>query len=262
LKALFLKKLLSPKNLFFLHADRVLFQNHPGLKVAALSRMTAVSIQKRHGRTGPRISVIPNGVELTRFHPGLREAHGRAVREELDIPGKCRVVLFVAHNFRLKGLKEGIDGLAEYRNQGGDPVLVVAGRGRKSSYEAQSRRLGLEGRVRFLGTAQRVERLLGAADLLLHPTYYDPCSLVVLEAFGAGVPVLTTRYNGAAELMAGGRGGLVLDHPRDRAGMADALGTLLQKERLDGYQGQAAALGRENDFERHVGRLEEWLLTS
>ena len=40
-----------------------------------------------------------------------------------------------------------------------------------------------------------------AADFLVHPTFYDPCSLVVLEALACGLPIITTRYNGASELL-------------------------------------------------------------
>ena len=42
-----------------------------------------------------------------------------------------------------------------------------------------------------------------AADLYVHPTFYDPCSLVVLEAAACGLPIITSRYNGAAELFRG-----------------------------------------------------------
>ena len=39
------------------------------------------------------------------------------------------------------------------------------------------------------------------SDFLVHPTFYDPCSHVVLEAMTCGLPVITTRYNGASELL-------------------------------------------------------------
>ena len=51
-----------------------------------------------------------------------------------------------------------------------------------------------------------VRRLEG--DLYAHPTFYDPCSLVVLEAMASGLPVVTSSHDGAGELigLAEGRG--------------------------------------------------------
>ncbi|MHC5012422.1 MAG: glycosyltransferase, partial [Planctomycetota bacterium] len=51
---------------------------------------------------------------------------------------------------------------------------------------------------------------LAAADILVHPTWYDPCSLVCLEALAMGLPVLTTPANGVRELM-GQRGGFAVE---------------------------------------------------
>jgi UDP-glucose:(heptosyl)LPS alpha-1,3-glucosyltransferase len=69
-----------------------------------------------------------------------------------------------------------------------------------------------------------------AADLLVHPTYYDPCSRVVLEALAAGLPVITTRFNGAAERITSGRQGYVLESPDDVAGLAQAIVRLCDDE--------------------------------
>jgi UDP-glucose:(heptosyl)LPS alpha-1,3-glucosyltransferase len=259
-RCLFLRKLLSPKNLFFIYADRALFRRSRGLKVAALSEMTATTIRKKYARYEPRIEVIPNGVDRARFHPGLRAAHRAEVRAELGIREEERFILFAAHNFRLKGLKEAVMGVSRYRNLGGHPRLVVVGRGRDGAFRSQCLRLGLEDKVLFLGPRADMERLYGAADTLLHPTYYDPCSLVVLEALGAGVPVVTTRFNGAAELMAGGKGGRVLDHPSDHDGLARALDEILEPGRFDCFREEAAELGGAHDFTRHLARMERWIV--
>lgn len=259
-RLLFLRKLLSLKNQYFLYADRTLFKRKPGLKVAALAQSTARSILKRHGDTRPRVRVIPNGVDRSQYHPGLRELHGPGLRRELGIPPSRRVLFFVAHNFRLKGLWEAIHGMHLYLTQGGDPVLVVAGRGRGKRYRKLSKRLGLEDRVLFLGDQEEMEPLYGLADVLVHPTFYDHCSLVVLESLGAGVPVITTKHNGASELMADGRAGFVIDDPRDHEAMARALRKILDEGRYEQYRDEAIKLGARYDFQEHVERMEQWIL--
>jgi len=55
------------------------------------------------------------------------------------------------------------------------------------------------------------------------PTYYDPCSRFILEGLAAGKPVITTKYNGAAEMFESGRHGRVIFEPDDVVGLAEAI---------------------------------------
>ena len=69
-----------------------------------------------------------------------------------------------------------------------------------------------------------------AADFLVHPTFYDPCSLVVLEALACGLPVITTAANGASELLSPPREGYVVADPHDHEQLADCLAELLDPQ--------------------------------
>ncbi len=260
---LLLKIAVSPKNLFFLHADRVLFRGGGCSHVVALSRMTADAVRARLGGRADqcRIDIIPNGVDGTRFHPGLREVFRNKVREEEAVPEDLPLLLFVGHNFRLKGLEEAIRGAAAFSGRGFDFRLLVVGRKRHGRYARLAHRLGIASNVRFLGEQKTMEELYGAADLLLHPTWYDPCSLVVLEALGAGVPVITTKYNGASELMTSGKEGVVLDDPADEEAVADALQGVLGNGHLT-FRRKAAQLGESLDFRFHLERMEELLMAA
>ena len=95
--------------------------------------------------------------------------------------------------------------------------VLVAGSSpqRGAAYVKLARRLGCAGRLRFLGQHARVEELYAAADVLCLPTFYDPCALVVVEGMAGGLPVITSRYNGASELMHHGVDGFVLQEPAD-----------------------------------------------
>ena len=103
-----------------------------------------------------------------------------------------------------------------------------------------------------------------ACDLLVHPTFYDPCSNVVLEALACGLPVITSRHNGASELMrpaepgapAGERReGYVVADPHDHAELAGCLQRLLDPAR----RGECAAEARQTaagwTFEHHYVRM-------
>ena len=75
----------------------------------------------------------------------------------------------------------------------------------------------------------------------MHPTFYDPCSLVVLEALACGLPVVTTRYNGAAELMNPPADGLVIADPHDAPALAAAVTRMLDR----GYRVTASQAARQ-----------------
>src|SRR5262249_36268873 len=131
-----------------------------------------------------------------------------------------------AMNYRLKGLGPLIQALPHV------PVnrssrLVVIGHPNTSRYERLARAVGVADRVIFLGFRADPRDAFFGADFLVHPTFYDPCSLVVLEALACGLPVITSRYNGAAELLSPEREGFVIDDPHDHRSLGEAISKLL-----------------------------------
>src|SRR5205085_5096840 len=111
--------------------------------------------------------------------------------------------------------------------------LVVAGSPKTDPWRRLAERLGIANRVKFVGPTADVRRVYFAADVHVHPTFYDPCSGVVIEALTCGLPVVTSRHNGAAELMSPPREGFVIDDPHDHAALAGALAALLDPVRRD-----------------------------
>jgi UDP-glucose:(heptosyl)LPS alpha-1,3-glucosyltransferase len=95
--------------------------------------------------------------------------------------------------------------------------------------------------VRFLGSVDRVADLYLAADFFLFPTFYDPGSLVVAEAMYFGLPVVTTRQNGASEMMTDGEHGFILPHAWDLPALTAAVDRLVSHPALRLQMGRAAA---------------------
>ena len=58
------------------------------------------------------------------------------------------------------------------------------------------------------------------------PTWYDSCSLSLLEALASGLPAVTSSHNGAGELLTHGVDGFVIDDPGDWESLAGHLATL------------------------------------
>ena len=109
--------------------------------------------------------------------------------------------------------------------------------------------------VIFVGHQEPMRHAYFAADFLVHPTFYDPCSLVVLEALACGLPVITTRANGAHELLSPPREGYVLDDPHDHDLFAWSMAQLLDPQRRHACALAARKTAASWTFEHHYQAL-------
>jgi len=90
----------------------------------------------------------------------------------------------------------------------------------------------------------------------VHPTFYDPCSRVVLEALSFGVPVITTSYNGAAEVIQDGCNGFVIKTPGDIGLWARRIEDLASPDLRGKISASALKLRERITMTRHVDQLE------
>jgi UDP-glucose:(heptosyl)LPS alpha-1,3-glucosyltransferase len=84
-------------------------------------------------------------------------------------------------------------------------------------------REGVSAQVHFAGPTADPFPFYAAADFFVLPTRHDPCSLVVLEALAMGLPVISTKQNGACEIMMPGEHGFVLERADDYGGLVSAM---------------------------------------
>ena len=251
---------------FLYLVERGLLTGRPQPYVAAVSEYVARQVYEAFPQFPKRrVRVIFNGVDLESRSSEALDRLRAETRAKYDVSADRPLLLFVAHNFKLKGLRELIDAmalpaLASPNALPGDvrqhsPLLFVLGRDRSQPYERQVRRLGLEDRVRFIGPASDLTPFYAAADVLVHPTWYDPCSRVVLEALGVGLPVVTTRVNGASEVMAEGTHGVVVDSPADLAASAQAIFKCMSPELRAACRAAAPAMRERLSMARHAREL-------
>jgi UDP-glucose:(heptosyl)LPS alpha-1,3-glucosyltransferase len=240
---------LSPRHAVLLGIERRVFSD-PHQVIQCNSEMVQAQIARRYGVPSQRLVVIPNGVDLDRFHPGRRRSEGARLRVDLGV-GRGPVWLLVGSGLRRKGLDTALRALARGRSR--DAELWVAGRDRVEPWRARATELGVAGRVRFLGQRADVESLYAAADALLLPTRYDAFANATLEAAAAGIPVVTSGANGAADFVR--EAGRVVQDPSDVAGFADALDALADPARRASLGRRARETAEGLSWERHVEAL-------
>jgi UDP-glucose:(heptosyl)LPS alpha-1,3-glucosyltransferase len=196
-----------------------------GRTYIAVSHRVARDFEQFHHVDSGRIRVIHNGVDIEQLSPAVRDRLRAPAREQLGLADGEVALLLVAHNLRLKGLPTLIRGAAALRRQGAPVKLLVVGSTRTAQYARLCRRLGVD--ARFAGPVPDPLTWYAAADVYVHPTFYDPCSLVVLEAWACGLPVITSRFNGCAELMTEDLAEFVLTDPASVRDLVQGLERLL-----------------------------------
>ncbi|HOO77882.1 MAG TPA: glycosyltransferase family 4 protein [bacterium] len=222
--------------------------------VVAISGMVKNDVL-RYTRLGRgKIRIVRNGVDLERFHPRNRELYRSEVRNGLGLSPDDILILFVAHNFRLKGLRPLLQALAVITETFPEKpfILGVLGEGKKKRFRTLARKWGVEDRVRFIGLKMDTSHYYAAADICVHPSFYDPSALVVLEAMASGIPVITTMFCGTSEIISEGREGYVVNTPNDIADMAEKIMILADPEARRRMGRQARSRAEEAPYVRNM----------
>ena len=201
---------------------------NPDITIVAVSHMLARNFESLHHLPSERIRVIYNGVDVERFTPSLRDRYRERTRRELDARDET-LFLMLAHNLLLKNADTTIRAAARLKKAGARLRVVIAGGKKPKRFINLARKLGIANLITFLGQIDPLP-YYAAADVFVHPTWYDPCSLVTLEASSCGLPVITSRFNGAAELMTDRKEGFLIDDPGDTDTLAAKMGELLERQ--------------------------------
>ena len=244
-----------PRYREFAELTRMQFGSPNGPVVLALSQMVYRDMQRLHGLPDSRLRLIYNGVDVQRFSPEWRAEHREPTRRRLGVADDEVLFLIVAHNLKLKGVPTLIRALGRLRREGVRAKAVVVGGKRTRGMRWLARWQGVDREATFVGAVNDPRDFYAAADVYVQPTFYDPCSLVVLEALACGLPVITTKFNGAGELMTVGEQGYLLDDPADSKGLADLMRQTLDSNRRAAMSCAARELAMQHTFEENVRQI-------
>lgn len=221
---------LNPLNLIVLSLEKFTFNPKNYKKIIAVSTVTKNEIIAEYGVPKEDIIVIPNGINLDEFKLENKEMFREKIRDKHKIKPEEIVILFVGHEFKRKGLKNLIEALPLINND--LTKILVVGRSNERPFVKMAKGLGIAEKVIFVGHSPKIQEYFACADIFCFPTMDEAFGLVIIEALAAGLPTITSKIAGAAELMHDGKDGLLLDDPTSSQEIASKINLLINNKEL------------------------------
>jgi glycosyltransferase involved in cell wall biosynthesis len=215
-----------------------------GMSLVVVSEDLAEHLAPRLGLARQDLLVILNGIPLDPFAAASRGGRRPEARAGLGVPANAPLLVAIGNLYPVKDHATLVRAAARL------PLVhvAIAGRGpEEPRLRELAAELGVEKRVRLLGLRDDIASLLGAADVLVHPSRSEGLPLAILEAMAAGLPVVATRVGGIPEAVADGETGLLVP-AADPEALAAALAGLLERPEERSRLGQAGRRRAEREF--------------
>ena len=227
-----------------------------GQVIVALSHTVAEDLERFHNVHPDRIRIVYNGVDTNRFSPSRREQYRQTLRQRLGLADTTTLLLIVAHNFTLKGVPTLLRALKKLTRNGKQVHLAVVGGKRLKRWRQKASRIGVDAAVTFIGTTEDTVPYYAAADVYVHPTFYDTCSLVVLEAAASGLPIVTTKQcNGVSELLRDEVDAFLVEDPTNAHDVAERIEFLMDGSVRRPMGEAARRMALRHTFDRNVDEM-------
>jgi UDP-glucose:(heptosyl)LPS alpha-1,3-glucosyltransferase len=225
------------------------------LELAVVSRKVGNDLGHYYDRTNG-VCVVYGGLDPERFSP-LRRAELRCqARKAFGLGETDFVLLLVGNDWKNKGLLCLLQAAAA----AGDARLkvLVVGRDNSAPFAAEIQNLGLAERVSFVPPRSDVEFFYAAADAYVGPSLEDAFAQPPAESMACGLPVITTRNNGGAEIIVHGENGLVMEDPTDFTTLSKWIRELVADPDLCLHMGETAArTARGLTWEHNAAQMHE-----
>lgn len=190
-------------------------------RILCVSDALAADVREALPDIAPRLGILTNSYDSSRFNPGVRKRWRAVMRSSLAFVDSDRVFIFVSTgHYRRKGFPLAVEAIARLRDAHPCARLLVVG-GREDRLHALRVKLdalhpGWPEFISFTGMVPDVERYMAAADALLFPSYSEAFALVEVEADACGLPLFLSRHHGSEMILKDGVNGRFVDFDAGR----------------------------------------------
>jgi glycosyltransferase involved in cell wall biosynthesis len=208
----------------------------PTVFLVAVSHRTADLLSRSFGRQ--KIPVVPNGVDTAQFSPSARLARRTAARDFRRLSDSHALLLLIGNDWQNKGVFTVLKAMAQCSDL--SLRFLIVGDDDPAPFLEQAHRLGLDSRCLWERSQRAVMDFYAAADLYVSPSREDSFGMPVLEAMACGLPVITSKFAGVAELISNGVDGFILEDPDDVRALSTVIRSIFRDPELRARCSQAA----------------------
>ncbi|MDD5699132.1 MAG: glycosyltransferase family 4 protein [Victivallaceae bacterium] len=247
----------NPRHFSILNLERKTIQPANVRHIIVNSQLLKQQVIEHFAYPAEKVSLVSNGIDREVYFPA-ETGEKDAIKKKLHLSDRF-VCIFVAANFKIKGLNEAIRAIAGLNGEMRRHVtLLVVGKGNPKPFLGLAEKLNVTENLVFAGKQSHMRDYYIASDLLLYPSHYETFGNVILEACACGVPVLTTSMVGASELIKDNKNGFLVKSAReiDRiTSILEAYMKLPAAEHLK-FAKRALSATRNYTWENHIADLE------
>jgi glycosyltransferase involved in cell wall biosynthesis len=217
--------------------------------VTGCSQDVVDSHMRQYGIDPAKTRVLYYGVDMS---PRMEQEQRAAVRREIDVPEDAPMIVHIGRFAEQKNHFGLLEIAKKLRASHPAAVFVLVGDGKlRSAVEEKVAQEGLQSMVRFLGIRNDVDRILGASDMLLLPSFWEGFGMVAIEANAASIPVVASDVDGLREAVIHGKTGFLLPVESTDA-FVDTIRVLVENADLRRELGQNGRQHVEKTFSRFV----------
>ncbi|PIS01115.1 MAG: hypothetical protein COT84_03855 [Chlamydiae bacterium CG10_big_fil_rev_8_21_14_0_10_35_9] len=214
---------INPLHRLVLDIEKTAFESPFLQKLLVNSFLVKNEVLKYYNVDPAKIHVIHNGVEYSEMQLAFEKSFSlsRPLLQSCNYKKKDFTFLFIGNGYARKGLTQILQAMSKIKEK---PFhLLVVGKDKKSVYyQKLANELGLSEKVSFFGPQNNITPFYQVSDALILPSFYDPFANVTVEALAMGLFVITSKDNGASEVI-NSSSGLVLENVQDIATLSSAL---------------------------------------
>jgi glycosyltransferase involved in cell wall biosynthesis len=178
--------------------------------------------------TNGNVKVIPNSIDIKDYK--TQNTQKESIPDEFN----RKIILYVGRLLAMKGIDtliESVPKVLKNANKDDNVLFLFAGPGDVGPYMEKVTKLGIERHCLFLGPLSREStiQLMGAAELVVVPSYLENCPYVVLESMACGTPVVASKVGGIPEIIDDNSNGVLVEPGSTEALAKAILGILTDK---------------------------------
>jgi glycosyltransferase involved in cell wall biosynthesis len=205
------------------------------------------------GIRAPKVRLLGNGIDLSRFDAAAGRARRAGARAELEIDESTIVVGAVGRLVAEKGYRELFAAARALKTTAPNVLMLVVGPDDTDKPDAitsiELSQATAMGGVRFLGEQRDVERLYAAMDVFIIASWREGFSRSGMEAAAMGLPVIATDVRGCRQVVDHERTGLLIP-VRDPEAIVEAVQRLAADADLRRRMGDAGADMARREFDQ------------